>query len=132
MSELEPKQQTWHWLPVRTGRLRIGPRPGKGRFGGLQASGVEVVVTLLSAKEGAGEVAGFAAQAGLGWLHCPLPNGQVPPAMSDDRFAQHIRAMEDTLRHRAKITCAFWPRCAPPARSATRSNTPSIASGCAT
>ncbi len=57
--------------------LILGPRPGKKSLARLQERGVTHIVTLLSDREGGGDVARLASKIGAQWRHCPVEGGHL-------------------------------------------------------
>ena len=79
------------WVAVSGGALAIGHRP---KSKSLAALGATHIVTLLSEREGAHDIAQAAERAGVEWLWFPLKSGN--PAEADERAT---RALLRTLRH---------------------------------
>jgi protein-tyrosine phosphatase len=63
------------WVPVGAGRLALWHRPGRKAIPALAATGCQVVVTLLSEREGAPAIGRDVERAGVRWIWLPLETG---------------------------------------------------------
>lgn len=63
----------------------------------LRAAGCDVVVTLLSAREGAEAIGERVRAAGMEWIWLPLENGKLPRGETHARLADSVPALSARL-----------------------------------
>ncbi|HUP19588.1 MAG TPA: hypothetical protein VM778_06515, partial [Gemmatimonadota bacterium] len=80
------------WVPVGAGRLAVGHRPRARAIPHLPADGCDRVWSLLSEREGAGEIGSAVRAAGMAWTWLPLANARPPEGR---RNAERVRAALD-------------------------------------
>lgn len=66
------------WILVGKGRLSVRGRPGESFWRTKPEQEITRVVTLLSAREGAGDVGKRVSELGLEWTWLPLENANIP------------------------------------------------------
>ena len=84
------------WVAVGNGRLGLYHRLKRMGLTDLKAAGCDVVVTLLSAREGAENIGAHVQEAGIAWLWLPLENGRLPRGEAHERL---MAAVPDLSAH---------------------------------
>src|SRR5512133_1317950 len=85
------------WVPVGAGRLGLDHRPRQASFPLLKAAGCDVVVTLLSAREGAEGIGVLTQQAGMDWVWLALENGNLPQGEAHQCLAAAVPELSARL-----------------------------------
>lgn len=70
-----------NWAPIGKGRIALGHRPKLRALQYFPAAGCDLVVTVLSEKEGALEIGNLVHQSGMQWIWIPLASGNPPRNM---------------------------------------------------
>lgn len=78
------------WVNVGAGRLGLDHRPGRRIMSALRAAGCDVVVTLLSTREGAEDIGTRVRASGMEWIWLPLENGKLPQGETHQRLADAL------------------------------------------
>lgn len=86
-----------NWVPVGAGRLGLDHRPKRASLPLFKATGCDVVVTLLAAREGAEQIGLQVQQAGMEWVWLPLENANLPQGETHDRLAAAVTMLSARL-----------------------------------
>lgn len=95
------------WVPLGSGHLAIGHRPGTELLQGIRVVGGTHILTLLSENEGAPAVGRDAERCNLSWLWFPMKSAQPP---TEDQ-AVELQAMFVTAAEALKGGAGIYLHC---------------------
>lgn len=90
-------------VAIGSGALALTHRPKRTALAGWKANGVTHVVTLLSEREGAGDIAAAVTRAGLESIWIPLPGAAIPDDDDTRRLQPSIDRVASLLAHGARV-----------------------------
>lgn len=91
------------WVRIGSGELAVGHRPGNKMLRDLKLQGATHLLTLLSNKEGARDIATQAAKEDLDWIHFPMESAKAPDTLRFEELRLLFGQMKEALEDKARI-----------------------------
>ena len=94
-----------NWVEVKGGFLKIGPKPGGKirNLQNLQSEGASTVLTILSEREGAKNIAETCKNLNINWIWLQLADGKIPSPLINPEIIELFNEIKQKLAQKERI-----------------------------